>query len=81
MLHTKQIWKIIKNNMPKEKWIPITDIYQLVEDKRMFDKEGFLPQSPVSSIPKWKRNVRCVLQYRKGRKEIMWDGNANYLLP
>ena len=32
------------------------------------------------SIPKWKRNVRNVLQYRKNNKGLIWDGSANYRL-
>ncbi|MEZ4524982.1 MAG: type II toxin-antitoxin system Phd/YefM family antitoxin [Desulfobacterales bacterium] len=31
-------------------------------------------------IPKWKRTVRNVLQYRKKTGEIEWDGDAHYLL-
>ncbi len=44
------------------------------------DEEDQEPQSPTSHIPKWKRNVRNVLQNRKkgkGRK-IEWDEQGNY---
>jgi hypothetical protein len=53
----------------------------MVERYGNLDGEDFDPQSPTSDIPKWKRNVRNVLQYQKGIGEIRWDGDANYLLP
>jgi len=70
--------------MPRERWISVDEIYQMVERYGNLDVEDFEPQSPTSDIPKWKRNVRNVLQYRKDRKgtgEIQWDGDARYLLP
>lgn len=73
-----QIWTCISSTMPKGRWLPIADIYRLVEDNINLDKEDFEWQSPSSNIPKWKRNVRNVLQYRKKTSEIRWDGKANY---
>jgi hypothetical protein len=56
----------------------LDDIYALVERYLKLDKEDFQPQSPVSDIPKWKRNVRNVLQYRKGTGEIKCKERGNY---
>jgi hypothetical protein len=67
--------------MTKRKWISLIDIYDLVERFGNLDDEDFEPQSPSSDIPKWKRNVRNVLQYRRKTGEIQWDGNTRYLLP
>lgn len=66
--------------MPVGKWVSLTDIYHLVECNLTLDQEDYEWQSPTSSIPKWKRNVRNVLQYRKRKGEIEWDGQANYRL-
>lgn len=44
------------------------------------DDEDLEPQSPISDIPKWKWNVQNVIQYRKKKGEIDWNGDANYLL-
>ena len=81
MIHRPEIWKIIQTHMQRERWVSLTEIYQMVEHYGNLDVEDFEPQSPTSDIPKWKRNVRNVLQSRKGTGKIQWDGDANYLLP
>lgn len=56
------------------------EIYRIVEQNSCLDDEDWEPQAPGSDIPKWKRNVRNVLQYRKKTGEIEWDGEAKYRL-
>ncbi len=70
MIRLPEIWDIIKHHMPKSEWIPLQDIYELVSRNGRLDDEDFEPQSPTSDLPKWKRNVRNVLQYRKRTGEI-----------
>jgi len=64
--------------MPKGEWISLQEVYDLVSRNAQLDKEDYEPQSPTSDLPKWKRNVRNVLQYRKRIGEIEWDGDSNY---
>ena len=80
MLHLPEIWDIIRKNLSREKWTSLEIIYRLVEQKSALDDEDRKPQAPGSDIPKWKRNVRNVLQYRKKTGEIEWDGEAKYRL-
>jgi hypothetical protein len=67
--------------MPRDQWVPLEEIYGLVDHYSALDDEDYYPQSPTSDIPKWKRNVRNVLQYRKTSGEIKWDRKGGYLLP
>jgi hypothetical protein len=54
----------------------------IIEDHAKLDHEDFEPQSPTSNIPKWKRNTRNVLQYRKSIGDIRWNRETEeYLLP
>lgn len=78
MTHLPEIWNCIRTKLPKGKWVELGEFYKLVEKYLPLDKEDLYPQSPTSDIPKWKRNVRNVLQYRKGIGEIEWDGKGNY---
>lgn len=78
MTHLPEIWQCIRSRLPRGKWVALEDIYVLVSSGVSLDREDQLPQSPSSDTPKWKRNVRNVLQYRKGTGEIQWDGNASY---
>jgi hypothetical protein len=75
-----EIWDCILAKLPQNRWMKLDDIYALVERCLKLDKEDFQPQSPNSDIPKWKRNVRNVLQYRKRTGEIKWDAKGNYRL-
>lgn len=81
MIHLPEIWAIMLDHLTRGRWIPIEKIYDIIQHYGNLDAEDFEPQSPISSIPKWKRNTRNVLQYRKIKGQIRWDGNANYLLP
>jgi len=80
MIHHSEIWDIIVTHMPRGRWVSLQKVYDLVERDGSLDTEDFSPQSPTSDIPKWKRNVRNVLQYRKGTSEIQWDGHGKYRL-
>jgi len=64
--------------MPRNEWISLYEIYDLVARYGQLDDEDYGPQSPTSDLPKWKRNVRNVLQYRKCVGEIEWDKDAHY---
>ena len=78
MIRLLEIWDIIKEHMPRNEWLTLQDVYDLVSRNRQLDDEDFESQSPTSDLPKWKRNVRNALQYRKRTGEIEWDGDANY---
>jgi hypothetical protein len=80
MTHLSEIWDCIVSKLPKRRWIFLDDIYTLMERNLNFDTEDYERQSPSSEIPKWKRNVRNVLQYRKRTGEIEWDGHGSYRL-
>lgn len=80
MTHLPEIWECIKNRIPKGEWVALNDIYHLIESTLKLDKEDYEWQSPISDIPKWKRNVRNVLQYRKKTGDIEWDGYGKYRL-
>ena len=78
MTRLPEIWVCLKKNIRRGHWTSVETIYEIVQNNLPLDTEDFQPQSPSSDIPKWKRNVRNVLQYRKKTGEIEWDGRANY---
>lgn len=78
MIRLTEIWNIIKGHMIRNEWISLQNIYDLVARYGQLDDEDYEPQSPTSDLPKWKRNVRNVLQYRKRSGAIEWDGDAHY---
>jgi len=80
MLKSSQIWQVIDSELPRGSWQGIQAIYQLVERCLSLSPEDCMPSSPGGNEPKWLRNVRNVLQQRKDKGDIAWDGNANYLV-
>ncbi|HCL27715.1 MAG TPA: hypothetical protein DIC52_04675, partial [Candidatus Latescibacteria bacterium] len=45
------------------------------------DHEDMAPARAGASPPKWQRNLRNILQYRRQTGEIEWNGAAGYRLP
>lgn len=80
MTRLSDIWKCIIRMLPRKQWLGLQAVYNTVEKHLPLDAEDFEPQSPKSESPKWMRNVRNVLQYRKRTGEIEWDGAGNYRL-
>lgn len=78
MIHLQEIWDILRTKERKSDWVSLEDIYQTIERHGALDEADWEPQAPGSDIPKWKRNVRNVLQYRKKTGDVEWDGNATY---
>jgi hypothetical protein len=78
MIHLPEIWDCMKARLPRGQWVELEAIYGMIETHLNLDREDYEPQAPGSDIPKWKRNVRNVLQYRKKTGEIEWDGAGSY---
>ena len=80
MTRLPEIWDIIRRYLPNHRYMSLQEVYQVVERHANLDQEDYEAQSPGSDVPKWKRNVRNVLQYRKKTGKVEWDGNAGYKL-
>ncbi len=78
MLHNWEIWDCLKKNLPTNSWVSLDEIYKIIENNLTLDSDDFEPEASHSSVPKWKRNVRNVLQYRKRKSQILWDGDSRY---
>lgn len=76
----RSIWKVIQEELPRDEWIPIQDIYALVEKSVVLQADDFLPAAPGSGDLKWRRNVRNVLQRHKAQGQIAWDRDGKYMI-
>jgi hypothetical protein len=76
-----EIWEVVNSDLPRDEWIPLHDIYRIVEKQITLKSDDFLPSAPSSDEPKWMRNVRNVLQNRKTKGIIAWDKNGKYMIP
>ena len=76
----KELWEAIDNDLPRDVWIPLQDIYTLVDGIINFKPDDFHPSASNTSEPKWRRNVRNVLQHRKETGDIAWNKNGHYMI-
>lgn len=77
----REIWETIDSEFPRDEWVPLQNIYSLIETNIRLSPDDFLPSAPESDEPKWMRNVRNVLQQRKVSGDIAWDKNGKYMIP
>lgn len=77
----KTFINIILENLPKNSWTNLLDIYKIVEKNiEQFQSGDFAPLADHNHQEKWKRNIRNALQNLKQKDKIQWDGNDNYYL-
>ncbi len=79
MTRLPNIWEVLLK-FDRGKWSSVSDLYNCVSNHCSLDSEDDVPQCPGSKVPKWKRNVRNVLQYRKKMGQILWDQNTHAYL-
>jgi len=80
MIRAEEIWHILSRYMQQGKWMDLDEVYTLVKSHGQLDQEDCNPSAPGNSEPKWKRNVRNVIQRRKRLGHLDWDGRAHYRL-
>jgi hypothetical protein len=77
---SQEIWAVIEERLPRDQWVPLPLIYELIEQNIALHPDDFLPEAPGAQIPRWKRNVRNVLQRRKSLGDIAWDRDGKYMI-
>jgi hypothetical protein len=78
MTRAPELWEIIRQVLRRDRWTTLGELYSYVEGRAHLDREDHVPEAPGSSVPKWKRNVRNVLQRRRATDEVVWNGAAEY---
>ena len=75
------MWDVIKENLPVNQVVELQQIYSLVERNVKLMPDDWLPSARGTADPRWKRNIRNILQYRKKTSEVIWVGEGKYILP
>lgn len=76
------IRQVLSENIPKDEWLHITDIYKIFEQSHKdFRPDDYLPLAEYNSQEQWKRNIRVALRQFKLKNLILWNGNEKYLFP
>jgi hypothetical protein len=81
---TSAMWAVMQAHLPRDKWIYISQIYQVVKENLTLQRDDLLPSySGTDTDLRWQRNVRNVLQGKKHTGELRWRPNRLgwYILP
>jgi hypothetical protein len=79
MIHSWEIWEIFQLRTSKGKWIKLTELYQIIQTEGRLEEDDWIPSAPGNREPKWKRNVRNVLQKKKADGKVRWKHPALYM--
>lgn len=60
------LWMTLRKNIPRERWIPIADIFRVVQRSIVLDAEDLKCTNSRSGSLRWHSNVRRIL-YAKRR--------------
>lgn len=82
MIHAFEIRQIINEHIPKNHWISLKNIYLCIERHGDLEIDDTKSSAPGNLEPKWKRNIRNVLQTDKQAGIILWaKAGAEYMIP
>jgi len=65
MTNDATLWMTLHEHLPRSTWIPIADIYLIVQQRLHLDAEDMECLNMRSLSPRWKSNVRRVLYTKK----------------
>lgn len=80
MLSSREAWRTILAHAPRDEWLRVRDVYDLVEAQVKLDESDRVPVSNGKSA-KWHRTVRNALQGAKKRGEIEWLRGSGFRIP
>ena len=69
MTNDTALWMALHDHLPRRTWVPLGDIYLIVQHRVLLDAEDMECRTAHSLMPRWKFNVRRILRskQREGR--------------
>jgi len=65
MTDDRTLWVTLQKHLPRRVWIPIADIFLIVQRGVVLDAEDMERSNSRSLTPRWKSNVRRVLRFKQ----------------
>jgi len=65
MTDDRTLWTTLHKYLPRRAWIPIADIFLIVQRRVVLDAEDMERVNSRSLTPRWKSNVRRVLRFKQ----------------
>lgn len=75
MITSSDIKAIFEYHIPKGQWVPLTNIFQTIENNFDLDDEDWEPHTETrpTTYPKWKNRTNAVLEELKKDETIKHD--------
>lgn len=65
MTNGTAIWEALRKHLPRRQWIPLEEVYSIVESNMTLDAEDLSRDRAHSIHPQWKTTVRTLLRVKK----------------
>jgi len=59
------MWETLEKHLPRGEWVPLEDVYTIVESNLRLDAEDLSRNGIHSAHPRWKTTVRTLLRLKK----------------
>lgn len=76
MTQDSRLWDTIHRNLPRRQWVPIAEIYAIVEQRVLLDDEDRVCSGIRAPVPHWHRNVRRILYQKQREGTLMSRANG-----
>ena len=74
MIQVSKIWSILKDHVPRKRWVSIGEIFSIVESHSTLDNEDLKVHTPTANSPRWKVAVRRLLATQKKGGKVRGRG-------
>jgi hypothetical protein len=65
MTNDSILWGTLHRHLPRKRWIPIADIFRIVQHRIPLDTEDLEHVNSHSKIIRWESNVRRILHSKR----------------
>jgi hypothetical protein len=65
MTNDKALWAALQSHLPRNRWVPITDIFTIVQRRILLDADDLACGTAHRTMPRWRNNVRRVLHAKR----------------
>lgn len=81
MLTSGDAWRIVSEHAPRDRWMRVSELYELVRDHYDLDEADRELIAGKGTSTRWHRAVRNALQRQKGSGDLEWDAKAGFRFP
>lgn len=71
MTNDRVLWAALRSHLPRHQWVPIGEIYTIVQHRVVLDAEDLDCRTARSYTPRWKYNLRRLLRSKQREGKLL----------